>query len=117
MTGRRRGRGELRPGTSGSLSRSVALCAPGKGSGGTQLVEIEVGLNSPATGEKLGAMRLPEDCTVVSVQRGRKIIIPHGDTVVEPGDKVIAFATEGCAPTLRAIFEPLEEETALPRRN
>lgn len=85
--------------------------------GGTQFVEIEVVLNSPAMGEKLGEMRLPEGCTVVSVQRGRKVIIPHGDTVIMVGDKVVAFATEACAPTLRAIFEPLEEETALPRRN
>ena len=85
--------------------------------GGTQFVEIEVGLNSPATGEKLGEMRLPEGCTVVSVQRGRKVIIPHGETVIMVGDKVVAFATEECAPKLRSVFEPLEEETALPRRN
>jgi CIC family chloride channel protein len=73
--------------------------------GGTQFVEMNIGVESPVVGRKLLDMDLPEDCTVVSLQRGRKVIIPHGDTVLAAGDKVVAFATEVCAPALRAVFE------------
>jgi CIC family chloride channel protein len=73
--------------------------------GGTQFVEMNIDAESPVVGRKLLEMDLPQDCTVVSLQRGRKVIIPHGDTVLAEGDKVIAFAAEECAPALRAVFE------------
>ena len=79
--------------------------------GGTQFVEIEIGLKSPVVGRKLLEMRLPENCIVVSVQRGRKVVIPHGDTVLGAGDKVVAFATEECVAELRGIFNPVPEGT------
>jgi CIC family chloride channel protein len=83
--------------------------------GGTQFVELEIGLKSPVLGRKLREMQLPESCIVVSVQRGRKVIIPHGDTVLGVGDKVVAFATEECAAQLRSIFYPVPgEETSPP---
>jgi CIC family chloride channel protein len=82
--------------------------------GGTEFVEIEIGLESPVMGRKLREMHLPQGCIVVSVQRGRKVIIPHGDTVLGAGDKVVAFATEECAAHLRSIFEPAPEEVATP---
>jgi CIC family chloride channel protein len=77
--------------------------------GGTEFVEISIERDSPVVGRKLEEMRLPQDCTLVSVQRGRKVIIPHGDTVITAGDKVIAFATEECALELREAFEDLPE--------
>jgi CIC family chloride channel protein len=82
--------------------------------GGTEFLEIELGPESAATGRKLREMPLPESCLVVSIQRGRKVIIPHGDTVLEEGDKVVAFATEECARELRGVFEPLAEAEGQP---
>jgi CIC family chloride channel protein len=73
--------------------------------GGTRFVEMNIGEESPVVGRKLLDMDLPQDCTVVSLQRGRRVIIPHGDTVLAEGDKVIAFATEECASVLRGVFE------------
>ncbi len=72
----------------------------------TQFVEIEVAETSPAVERELREICLPESCVVVSVQRGRQIIIPHGDTVINPRDKIVAFTTEECAVELRGIFEP-----------
>jgi CIC family chloride channel protein len=77
--------------------------------GGTEFVEISIERDAPVVGRKLVEIRLPQDCTVVSVQRGRKVIIPHGDTVITAGDKVIAFATEECALELREAFGGLSE--------
>ena len=75
--------------------------------GGTQFVEIEIGLKSPVMGRRLEEIRLPENCIVVSVQRGRKVIIPHGDTVLRTGDRMVAFATEECASAFRDVFRPV----------
>lgn len=80
--------------------------------GDTQFVEIEIGLKSPVMDRKLREMRLPENCIVVSVQRGRKVVIPHGDTVLGAGDKVVAFATEEAAAELRSIFHPVPDGTS-----
>ena len=73
---------------------------------GTQFVEIEVAETSPVVERELREICLPESCVVVSLQRGRRIIIPHGDTVINPRDKIVAFTTEECAVELRGIFEP-----------
>lgn len=85
--------------------------------GGTEFVEISIEQDSPVVGRKLVEMRLPQDCTVVSVQRGRKVIIAHGDTVLTPGDKVIAFATEECAPELREAFQGVPERREPSKQN
>jgi CIC family chloride channel protein len=79
--------------------------------GGTQFVEIEVSEKSPVVGQKLREIHLPESCIVVSVQRGRQVIIPHGDTVLGAGDKVVTFATEECAAELGGIFNRDREGT------
>jgi CIC family chloride channel protein len=73
--------------------------------GGTRFVEMMIGEESPVVGRKLLDVDLPQECTVVSLQRGREVIIPHGDTVITAGDKVIAFADDECAAELRAAFE------------
>ena len=69
--------------------------------------ERAVVLKSPVMGRRLEEIRLPENCIVVSVQRGRKVIIPHGDTVLTAGDRMVGFATEECASALRDVFRPV----------
>lgn len=59
---------------------------------GVEFVEVEVGPDSPAVGKRVKELRVPEDCIIVSVRRNRQILIPHGDTSIEAGDKVVAFA-------------------------
>jgi CIC family chloride channel protein len=80
--------------------------------GDTEFVEIEIGAESPVVGRKLEETRLPQECTLVSIRRGRNVVIPHGDTVLGAGDKVVAFATGECAVELRSIFNPVPEETS-----
>jgi Trk K+ transport system NAD-binding subunit len=31
---------------------------------------------------------LPEDFIIASIMRGTRILIPHGDTVIQPGDNL-----------------------------
>lgn len=76
----------------------------------TQFVEVDVGAESSAVGRKLRSIELPDECIVVSVRRGRKVIIPHGDTVIEAGDRIVAFAAGDCSLMLATVFEPAAAE-------
>jgi len=65
---------------------------------GVEFVEVEVGPDSPAVGKRVRDLHVPEDCIIVSVRRNRQILIPHGDTSIEAGDKVVAFAASESLP-------------------
>lgn len=84
--------------------------------GGTEFVEVVVDKGSPVVGQRLRDVCLPENCIVVSVQRGRKVIIPHGDTAIKAKDKLVVFATEECAAELREALDPSTEDVEFSTR-
>ncbi len=45
---------------------------------------------SVASGRPVREVAWPDGCTLVSVQRGRRLLVPSGDTVLEAGDVVTA---------------------------
>jgi len=57
------------------------------------VVELQVQKGSPLSGETLKAITWPPDSIVASIRRRQKVIIPHGDTVLLPGD-ILAVVTE-----------------------
>ena len=59
-----------------------------------EAIEIEVGEGSVLTGRAIrDAMAdLPEGVVIGAITRADELVIPRGDTVVEPGDHVIVFA-------------------------
>lgn len=63
---------------------------------GTEFVEVDVGEDAPVVSKPLSKAALPRDCMLISVRRGRKLIIPHGDTVLQPGDRVTALVADEC---------------------
>ncbi len=67
-------------------------------------VQMEVSKNSPITGRRLRDITLPEGCLIISVRRGRRLGIPDGYTVLQPGDKVTALARDECVQVLRDEF-------------
>jgi CIC family chloride channel protein len=60
---------------------------------GTEFVELVIGPESRAVRQKIADMggELPNDCVLVSIRRHGNIFIPHGDTVLQPGDAVTVF--------------------------
>jgi len=40
----------------------------------------------------------------VAVRQGARSVIPHGETVLRPGDRVIALADRQQLPALRRLF-------------
>jgi CIC family chloride channel protein len=73
---------------------------------------IEIPPKSPVIGKKVGEISLPHECLIVSLRRGRRLHVVHGDTVLEDGDLVTVFADEECLPTVqqRLIGEPSADE-------
>jgi trk system potassium uptake protein TrkA len=54
------------------------------------LVEEQVHPQAQATGKAIRDLRLPDECVLAAVIRAGKLIIPRGDTVLQPLDEVLA---------------------------
>ena len=55
------------------------------------LVEEKVHPTALAANKQLKDLTLPNECTIVAVIRDHQLIIPHGNTVLEPADEVLAL--------------------------
>jgi len=53
--------------------------------------EIEIPRGSSIDGMSIRELDFPEDCVIVKIIRGRKIILPRGDTLIKVGDIVEIF--------------------------
>lgn len=56
------------------------------------LVERVVDPSSAVAGKALRDIKLPVECVLMAVLRGEKLVLPHGDTVLQPNDKVVAIS-------------------------
>jgi Trk K+ transport system NAD-binding subunit len=56
--------------------------------------DFRVPPGSIADGKRVHEVTWPEACTLVSVHRGRQVVVPSGDTILRAGDLVTAFGTE-----------------------
>lgn len=59
--------------------------------GNIEIVEIAIPKNAPVVGKTVEALRLPEDCILISIIRGEEVAIPRADTVIEVGDTILAL--------------------------
>jgi CIC family chloride channel protein len=64
-------------------------------------VHIEIPSQSPVIGQRVSEIKLPEECLIVSVRRGRRLHVAHGYTVLQSGDQVTVFAGHRCLPLVR----------------
>jgi trk system potassium uptake protein TrkA len=72
--------------------------------GKARLVEVTLAGDSPAVGREIVDMRFPRDSTVVAVIRERRVIVPRGDTVLDPGDEVLVLVTEDSEDSVRRLL-------------
>ena len=54
------------------------------------LVEEKVAPNAAAAGKRVRDLQLPAECVLAAVIRRGRLIIPRGDTVLQPADEVLA---------------------------
>jgi trk system potassium uptake protein TrkA len=57
-----------------------------------EAIEIQALETSDLTLTPLKEVKFPRGAIVGAIVRGESVIIPSGDTVIEPGDRVILFA-------------------------
>jgi trk system potassium uptake protein TrkA len=63
-----------------------------------EIVEIQIGADSPAAGKRVAGLSLPDGARLISVVRGGRSELTLDSTVLRPGDQVLA------------VLEPAQEE-------
>ncbi len=58
-----------------------------------EYVTIELPPYSPVVGKPVRELTLPRDCVLVSIRRGRQVVVPRGDTRLQAGDRVTVFTS------------------------
>ncbi|MDD1662326.1 MAG: NAD-binding protein [Methanomicrobiales archaeon] len=85
-----------------SLGEMMTLLTLGKGH--YSLVEERVHPTAMAAGKAIRDLNLPEECILVGVIREGELLIPHGNTVLQPNDMVIALANVSRMALLAAML-------------
>lgn len=70
---------------------------------GAQVLELEVMPRSVVQGKMVAEVAWPKDCIVASIRRGRRLIIPHGETRLQVGDQLAVVVEEDDAENVRAL--------------
>jgi trk system potassium uptake protein len=72
--------------------------------GNIEIIEIDLGADSPVLGKEIGKLGLPANTLIISIVRDDHGLIPHVNTQLESHDSVIALVESGQEPALRSIF-------------
>ncbi len=76
-------------------------------------VELEITPESRAKGKPICELRLPGDSVLVSIKRQGRTLIPHGNTSLQAGDRVLAFVSKESEENLeQALTEKKVHEEA-----
>lgn len=71
---------------------------------GTELAEVDLDTGDAAVGKLIKEIPLPNDCVIVSIRRGDRVIVPRGNTQFLAGDRVIALPGANGVGVLRKIL-------------
>ena len=69
-----------------------------------ELIEAEALETSSLVGVPIKDARLPEGVLIGAIVRGKRIVIPRGETVVRAGDRVIIFSTTSSVKKVERLF-------------
>jgi len=69
-----------------------------------EIVELQVGKDSPAAGKRVAGLRLPEGARLISVMRNGRSELAEDSTVLRPGDQVLAVLEPGKEDELRRVL-------------
>ena len=72
--------------------------------GQARLVEVTLADESPANGRSIAELGVPRDASIVAVVRGRHVVVPRGETVVEQGDEVLVLVTPDSEDQVKEIL-------------
>lgn len=72
--------------------------------GQISLAEVTVPPDSHVLGSRVDALKLPGECVLATLVRQGALLLPRGDTTIEPGDKIIALVKSEQQAELVRIF-------------
>jgi len=67
-------------------------------------IDIPLTQGSNAAGKMISELDLPRSAVLVSIRRGRELVIPHGDIHLQEGDVVTALCERGCVEEVKAAL-------------
>jgi trk system potassium uptake protein TrkA len=77
-------------------------------SGDAEIFEITVSEEGSIAGRTLAEAdetgAIPDDVRIVAIERGRSVLLPQGNTEIQPGDLVTVFSKRGFDPELIERF-------------
>ncbi len=72
--------------------------------GNIEIVEIDLGPDSPVIGKRIGMIGLPENALVICIVRDGHAMLPNFDIDFHEGDSVLALVKISMEPELRKVF-------------
>jgi CIC family chloride channel protein len=69
--------------------------------------EVQVMEHSPAAGKRSRDIQWPQDCIVASIHRNGRVVVPHGETELKVGDRLVIVAALELEAELRALVQPM----------
>jgi len=75
--------------------------------GEVSLAEERIEEGAPAAGKAVRDLTIPAGCTFAAIVRGGEVLAPRGETVLRPGDEVIAVVRAGQAEALARLLRKL----------
>ncbi len=72
--------------------------------GEAEMLELEAESGSPITQSYLRDLKIPSGVVIGSITQKGNILVPRGDTLIQPGDRAIVFALRSVAPKIEHFF-------------
>jgi trk system potassium uptake protein TrkA len=80
------------------------------------LIEEKVHPLSLSANKNLRDLQLPEECVIVAIIRKSKLFIPHGDTILQPADEILALVHTSELKQLAILLGPKEPTVRKPEQ-
>ncbi len=74
--------------------------------GGVAIVQVDVSPRAPVAGRPVREVRWPAGSLLILVLRGREVLVPGGDTVLDVGDRLVLVAPPEAEETLQSLLAP-----------
>ena len=72
--------------------------------GGHSIVQLVANENSLAVGKRVSELNLPKSALMIAIYHGEDLIVPNGQTMIYPGDRIMFFASDNLFKELEQIF-------------
>lgn len=72
--------------------------------GNYSIVQVKVDNQSEAVNKTLKDLIIPAKAVLISISRGKSVIIPRGDTIIKEGDSILAFTDKDAQVTMNELF-------------